>query len=212
MTADVPSDDYAAGRPAPLDLAALRGLAHPLRVRILDELAMYGPLTASGLGERLGESSGSTSYHLRQLERQGLVAEDAARGTARERWWMRPPGSLTLHDARELPPGSADRIATEVIDDEWMRGRESALREFRRAADDAFDAEWFEAASIDTVNVRLTAEQLRRFVAEVDAVIWRYLDDYKTTPSPGSRPVQIQLSAFPLARGEATESGPDEGN
>ena len=198
-------DDYTAGRAAPLDSATLHALAHPLRVRILDELAMYGPLTASGLGGRLGESSGSTSYHLRQLERHGLVTEDAGRGTARERWWMRVPGSVTLPEPRELPAGSADRLATELVDEQWAASRDAALTEYRRAGDDAFPPEWLEAASVDTVNVRLTAEQLRQFVADVDAVIWRYLDAYKTTPSPGSRPVQIQLTAFPLVRGEVTE-------
>lgn len=200
-----PSEGYVAGRPAPLDSSTLHALAHPLRVRILDELAMYGPLTASGLGERLGESSGSTSYHLRQLEKHGLVAEDAARGTAKERWWMRVPGSVTLPEPRELPAGSADRLAAELVDEQWARSRETALAEYQQASDDAFEPEWLEAASIDTINVRLTAEQLAQFVADVDAVIWRYLDAYKTTPSPGSRPVQIQLSAFPLVRGEATE-------
>ena len=200
-----PSDGYTAGRAAPFESTTLHALAHPLRVRILDELAMYGPLTASGLGERLGESSGSTSYHLRQLERHGLVAEDARRGTARERWWGRVPGSVTLPEPRELPAGSADRLAAELVDEQWAASRDAALGEYRRAGDDAFAPEWFEAASVDTVNVRLTAEQLRQFVADVDAVIWRYLDAYKTTPSPGSRPVQIQLSAFPLVRGEVTE-------
>jgi len=207
-----PSSGATGRRPAPLDPATLHALAHPLRVRILDELSMYGPLTASGLGERLGESSGSTSYHLRQLERHALVAEDTTRGTARERWWMRAPGSVTTHDARELPAGSAERLATELVDEQWARTRETALAEYQAAGDDAFEAEWFEAASIDTVNVRLTAEQLRRFVADVDEVIWRYLDAHKTTPTPGSRPVQIQLSAFPLVRGEATEPNPTEGN
>lgn len=195
---------YVPERPAPLDLGALRGLAHPLRVRILDELSMYGPLTASALGERLGESSGSTSYHLRQLEKQGLVAEDAGRGTARERWWMRRPGSLSLHDPRELPAGSAERLATELVDQQWARTREAALAEYQQADESAFEPEWFDAASVDTVNLRLTAAELGQLVADIDAVLHRYLAAHKTTPSPGSRPVQIQLSAFPLVRGEVT--------
>ena len=86
---------------------ALRALAHPLRIRILDELSAYGPLTATGLGERLGESSGSMSYHLRQLEKHDLVREVQGRGTARERWWERRPGGIATPDARVFEPGSA---------------------------------------------------------------------------------------------------------
>ncbi|XVV11313.1 helix-turn-helix domain-containing protein [Actinoplanes sp. CA-131856] len=70
-----------------LDPRTLRGLAHPLRVRLLNLLRERGPSTASRLGEQLGQSSGATSYHLRQLSQYGFVVEDAERGTARERWW-----------------------------------------------------------------------------------------------------------------------------
>ncbi|MFC9692019.1 helix-turn-helix domain-containing protein [Kribbella sp. NPDC056951] len=182
-----------------LGTAALRALAHPLRVRILDELSMYGPLTASGLGERLGESSGATSYHLRQLEKQGLVAEDVGRGTARERWWKRAPGSITLPDAHRQPEGSAERLATELIDQEWMSRRDDTVREFRSRGEEVFGPEWLDVASFDTVNLRLTADELRELVAEIDGVVARRL---QAQSSADARPVQLQLNAFPLVRGQ----------
>ena len=58
-----------------LDTGALRALAHPLRVRIYDILSQYGPQTASSLAAKLGESTGSTSYHLRALAKQDLIRE-----------------------------------------------------------------------------------------------------------------------------------------
>ena len=64
------------------DPRALRALAHPLRVKLLGLLRLEGPMTASDAGRRVGESSGSASYHLRQLERYGLV-EEAEGGTGR---------------------------------------------------------------------------------------------------------------------------------
>jgi len=64
-------------------------MAHPLRLEILG-LLVEGPATASMLARRLGESSGSTSYHLRVLARAGAVVEDPDLGTLRERWWRRP--------------------------------------------------------------------------------------------------------------------------
>jgi len=79
-----------------LDMTSLRALAHPLRVRMLDVLSTYGPQTASGLAERLGESSGSTSYHLRQLAQHDFIREVADRGNARERWWERVPGGISV--------------------------------------------------------------------------------------------------------------------
>jgi DNA-binding transcriptional ArsR family regulator len=64
-------------------------MAHPLRLEILGVL-VEGPSTASRLARRLGESSGSMSYHLRVLERAGAVFEDRELGSRRERWWRRP--------------------------------------------------------------------------------------------------------------------------
>ena len=78
-----------------VDASSLRGLAHPLRVQICDRLGMYGPATATQLAEMLGESSGATSYHLRQLEKYGFVEEDTTRGSGRERFWRRVPGATT---------------------------------------------------------------------------------------------------------------------
>ncbi len=59
----------------------LRPLAHRLRNRLLGLLRTHGPSAASRLAERVGESSGVTSYHLRQLEQYGFVSEVAGRGT-----------------------------------------------------------------------------------------------------------------------------------
>src|SRR3954464_4581626 len=83
------------------DVRALRALAHPLRSKLLAELRLHGPATASRLGRAIGESSGSTSYHLRQLAAYGFVEEVEGGGTTRERWW-RARHRLTSWQASEL--------------------------------------------------------------------------------------------------------------
>ena len=203
-----PSSPQHPGIDRVLTSESLKSLAHPLRVRIYDELSAYGPMTASGLAERLGESSGATSYHLRQLERGGLVREDESRGKGRERWWERRPGSITFPDARNLPPGSADRLAVKLVEDEWHRTREQNFHEYTTERENVFGPEWLDAATSDTINLRLTPEQLHSLVTDIDLVLKKYIDAYKRTPSPGSRPVQIHVNAFPLVRGEPTEEPP----
>lgn len=83
-----------------LDTAMVTTRAHPLRVRLLGMLRFDGPSTATRLARRVGESSGSTSNHLRQLELVGLVAEDVARGG--ERWW-RAVHDMSNYDVPENP-------------------------------------------------------------------------------------------------------------
>ena len=91
-----------------IDVNALKALSHPLRMQLLNALSQFGPQTASALASRLGESSGSTSYHLRQLAKHELVREVEGRGSARERWWERPPGDnddCARTCAPPVPPG-----------------------------------------------------------------------------------------------------------
>src|SRR5207244_3338301 len=66
------------------DPRALRAYAHPVRMALMGLLRTEGPLTATRAAELLGESSGTCSFHLRQLARYGLV-EEAGGGTGREK-------------------------------------------------------------------------------------------------------------------------------
>lgn len=75
----------------------LRGLVHPIRVRLLRLLREHGPTTATGLAARIGQSSGVTSYHLRVLAENGFVVDDPEPGNGRERWWRSTPPILGLH-------------------------------------------------------------------------------------------------------------------
>jgi DNA-binding transcriptional ArsR family regulator len=84
------------------DLDTLKAVSHPLRMRLLGALRTGGPATASELGRRLGESSGSTSYHLRQLERFGFVGDDTAQPSGRERRWR------ALHEMTSFPSALGD--------------------------------------------------------------------------------------------------------
>src|SRR5918993_3162549 len=95
----------ATGREVTLDARSLRGLAHPLRIRLLGLLRQDGPSTATLLADRLGLSSAATSYHLRQLAAYGFAVEDEERGVGRERWW-RAAHESTRYGAADL--GSED--------------------------------------------------------------------------------------------------------
>jgi DNA-binding transcriptional ArsR family regulator len=69
------------------DVQVIRALAHPLRIRMLSFLQQEGPATSTILAGVFGESTGNTSYHLRQLARHGLIEEETQRGDQRDRWW-----------------------------------------------------------------------------------------------------------------------------
>ena len=90
-----------------LDARNLRGIAHPLRVRLLGILREEGPATATMLAQRLGESSAATSYHLRQLASYGFIDDDPERNAGRERWWRAAHRSTYFNPAEDTSPEGA---------------------------------------------------------------------------------------------------------
>lgn len=183
-----------------LDLAALKALGHPLRAQILDALSGYGPATASMLAERFGESSGALSYHLRQLEKHGLVREDTERGVGRERWWMRVPRPISL-DSTAFEPDSAERMASRLVVTEWQRTRQERLQQFLAEGFQRLEPEWIEKSGIATANVQLTLEQLAELSQRLEKVLDEYLGRYRNQRVAGARPVQIHIDVFPLVDG-----------
>jgi DNA-binding transcriptional ArsR family regulator len=182
-----------------LDAGALRALAHPLRVQLFNLLSFHGPATATSLAARVGESSGSTSYHLRQLERHGLVREDPARGNARDRWWERVPGPIFMGSADEQDP--ATRSAQYVVARELGRSQDRDLDEFLRRGDEELPTDWVQATTMSAAALRLTSSELADLTREYDALLGRYRDRGTAIERPGTRPVQVTFRAFPLIDG-----------
>ena len=194
-----------------LDLDSLKALSHPLRVQIVNALSVYGSSTASALAERFGESSGATSYHLRQLERHGFVREVEGKGTGRERWWERVPEGLNIGspDAEATPAG---RSAARVILRQFRQSNEQLLSDFIERAPEVLPSEWRETSEIRSATARLTLEQMRAFVGAMNGVIDTHFAPFRTQEGPGTRAVQAHFNAFPVldAAIESTTTDPGE--
>lgn len=183
------------------DLDGLKALAHPLRMQIIEVLSTYGEQTASGLADRLGESSGATSYHLRQLEKHGYVREVADRGTGRERWWERVPGPIHL-GSPELEGSQAGRAASRVIMREWLHHREAGVRAIVEGGVDVLSPEWREALAMQSASVHVTAAQLESLNEAVTTLILDFAREHRGQRVPGSRPVHLQYYGYPVLDGE----------
>jgi DNA-binding transcriptional ArsR family regulator len=180
-----------------LDSSALRALAHPLRVRIYNILSQYGPQTASSLAEKLGESSGSTSYHLRALAKHDLIRECEDKGTARERWWERPPGGVSFGTPESLKT-PAGRAASQLVMSEFLRTRNEQLIDFVTHAGAKEDDTWHHGTLVSTATARLTPEQSKELTLKIMAIIDEYVDAYRNQTGEGVRPITIRADVFPL--------------
>ncbi|WP_407316726.1 helix-turn-helix domain-containing protein [Isoptericola halotolerans] len=198
-TPEAPSGDDR--RPGRLSALRLRGLSHPLRVRILDLLQVHGALTASRLAELVGESSGSTSYHLRQLAKHDFVREVEGRGTARERWWEASPGGFSIgpedHDDAGL------RTTKSLVNAEFERTRQDKIWRLLDVMDTDLEqtalARWKDAVTLSTSNFFATPAQLSRLIQAVSVVLDEQLEPLKDQEDvPGAVPVQVHFNAFPV--------------
>ena len=152
--------------------------------------------TASSLADRLGESSGATSYHLRALAKHDLIREVEGRGTARERWWERPRGSVTIStpDTLRTPSG---RAASQIVVTETYRQRHEQLMRF--LADSlSDDGEIETAAELSTATTRLTPAQFAAISAEINRVISTAVETYRDQEGDDVRPYLIRLDMFPI--------------
>ncbi|MGW2561698.1 ArsR/SmtB family transcription factor [Streptomyces sp. NPDC001514] len=176
-----------------LDPRSLRGLAHPLRMQLLRALRQYGPATASQLADRLGESSGATSYHLRQLAAHGFVEDDPERGKGRERWWKAAQQSLFFDESLYGDPDPETRGAVNVYMHEVATIHAQELSTWLGTMRDWSDA-WPKSADMSDFTLRLSPVQLRELNEKAHALIESYRE---VEPGEGSEKVRIHLHAFP---------------
>ncbi|HEY7069895.1 MAG TPA: helix-turn-helix domain-containing protein [Acidimicrobiales bacterium] len=176
-----------------LDDDSLRVIAHPLRVRLLSELRLHGAATASQLAQRLGQSSGATSYHLRQLATRGFVIEEPDRGTRRERWWRAAHRTtrfdMALDDGNRAAGGEYLRAVARNYSNRLLRFTDEV-----ESVPDVYGPDWATAFTLSDWRLDLTAEGAARLQAEIFELMRRYRDE---PPGEGARSVVAQVQLIP---------------
>lgn len=163
-------------------------MAHPVRLRLLAELADLGQATATELAERTGESPANCSWHLRQLARYGFI-EEAESGTGRRRPWRLIAHQIDV-SRREDPPERAQ--AGDVLNEVMLDQEIAALREWfvrREAAPPA----WREAGFSTYSWGLLTADELAQVETEILQVLQRWAARSRDRVDPARRPPDARL-------------------
>ncbi len=187
MSSDEPDPDARVLR----DPKAMRAMAHPVRLQVLEILRENGPLTATELGERIGESPANTSFHLRTLAKYGFVVE-AERGKGRSRPWRDATGELMIPDA-ELE-GEARRAAVAMV-----RGmRMMLVRQIERWVDErsGYPKKWQATGFEMEFRTRMTAEELKRVGRQIQEVLEPFKRPASEVPK-GAKAVAIAAWGFP---------------
>ena len=187
-------------RPVTGDAKRWKAMSHPLRREILRHLAEHGTASSTTLAAALGESTGTTSYHLRVLADAGVIEEVPGQTNGRERWWRVPPVDLREPDYDTL--SAADQAAL----DEWRGGQipgEVALvnrfiSEFRRHGG------WAKASRASGYYTR---DDLEAFMDDYSALLNKYGHSAREAP-PGARLMQLRMFYIPDDPAEPDPAGP----
>lgn len=178
------------------DTAALKALTHPLRIQLLGLLRQDGPATASELASRTGESSASTSYHLRVLAKYAFIGE-AEHRDGRERRW-RALHTVTSWSNESMESSEAGRAFVGLA--RWRQVEHLERSLARHEADLAagrLGQEWVEPSGISDLMPRLTAQSL----TELWDTMARKLDELtaRDADDPRAENVLLLTAGLPLA-------------
>ncbi|WP_367129335.1 ArsR/SmtB family transcription factor [Saccharothrix sp. HUAS TT1] len=184
------------------DPKALRALAHPTRLRILELLQLNGPLTATEAAELVGESPANCSWHLRQLAHYGFV-EESPGGAGRRRPW-RVRVEVQNFDAAHGEAGRAGVAASTAIHQreldalqEWQNARHDELPRWRDAGFDLRAIAW------------LTPDELAVLRDTITTLITQvaHRGEAPASRPADARPVRLVAWGVPGAAGASEKTG-----
>lgn len=139
----------------------LKLLAHEARQRVIAEIYDGHELTATEAAEICGLTPSAMSYHLRMLQKAGVVVRAPGTGDGRERRYRQAAGALRVTG----PGGSrADMQATVML---WIES-------LSRAASRWLDAGARGHGGMFTQALRLTDDQNADLVRDVQELYGRY--------------------------------------
>lgn len=141
----------------------LRAVADLLRLRIIDVLVKQ-PMTVTQLGDMLGEAPAKMHYHVRELEKVGLLklVETREKGGILEKYYQPIARELSVNEALLSAPSDESTAMLRTL---LGQISESFLREFRRTVEQKSEKD----AHIGLSRLFMTADEQERF--------WKHMAD-----------------------------------
>ncbi|NJP95704.1 winged helix-turn-helix transcriptional regulator [Nonomuraea sp. FMUSA5-5] len=180
------------------DPKAMRALAHPARLMILNRLRVEGSATATEVAEIAGITPSAASYHLRMLAKYGFVEDAPPRGDGRERLWRGVDKPLSVG---VRPDDQPDVRAAKVLLIAALRKGANEEADRALAQSDLEPEEWREVTLFSQHRLRVTAEELARLTREIEGLLEPYVARNRSERDApeGARLVEAQVNLFPVA-------------
>jgi DNA-binding transcriptional ArsR family regulator len=175
------------------DPGAIKALAHPARLVVLEALADGGELTATECAAVAGISPSAMSYHLRALEKWGFVERAKASADGRERPWRALPGGWRVDPGGDAASTAATALVVQVL---LERLREDLARWYEREPGQPMA--WREATTIATRSIWLTPAEIEELQTVQDDYVQHRRGRTTANHPEGARRVRVSNVMVPL--------------
>lgn len=177
------------------DPQALRALAHPVRLAILDHLQRHGPATATQLSPHVGATPSVVSWHLRHLASFGLITDWDGATSKRERWWQAVARGFRFN----LPDDAEGQDAARQLRGEMFARYAEAPQQWLTHVEPRLDPEWRQQAGVANTRFLVTADELRELADAIEGLLAPYVRRAADQAPEGARGVRLLRYVLPEA-------------
>lgn len=185
------------------DPQAMRALAHPVRLAILERLQRHGPATATQLAPDVGATPSVTSWHLRHLASFGLVRDAEPAADRRQRLWEAVARGFRFEspaDPQDADGASAARVLSQQM---FLRYADLPRRWVAEVEPD-LDPVWRRQAGLANTRIVVSPDELAAINDGVERILAPYVTRDPADRPTGIRGVRLLRYVLPEAAVEPT--------
>ncbi|MFD0021769.1 ArsR/SmtB family transcription factor [Streptomyces sp. NPDC058382] len=189
------------------DPQAMRALAHPVRLAILDHLRRHGPATATQLAPDVGATPSVTSWHLRHLAGFGLVRDSEPGPDRRQRRWEAVARGFRFEMPRD-PADEEGRSAARVLSQQMFLHHAELPSRWAAEVEPALEPEWQRLAGLAGTRVVVSPEELAAIEDGIERLLAPYVTREETERPSDGRGVQLLRYVLPESAQEQPGQAP----
>ena len=183
------------------DPQAMRALAHPVRLAILEQLQRHGPATATQLAPKVGATPTVTSWHLRHLAGFGLVRDAEPGPDRRQRRWEAVGRGFRFGrtSGTDGSTGEEGTVAAQALSRLMFERAGDLPMRWIDEVEPQLEPDWRRVSGLANTGIVVSADELADIEDAMERVLAPYVMRDSADQPADSRRVRLLRYALPTA-------------